>query len=328
MYLCVAVSALHTHEHGDEGHEEEPDHEGPKTANLLFENNGDGTFANVTDEAGVGDPNNAVTHTAVWGDYNRDGWLDLFVCNLGSDTEGTAAPSRLFHNNGDGTFSDMTTQAGLAGEIYAFNAMWVDINNDGHLDLHIIYHPSHEDFPAGVLVDFPHPLYLSDGDGTFTNINEFADQAIYETGIIDISHLIGLAWADADTDGDMDCVITENHGDGPLRLYRNERAAEGNHWIEIELRQDGDNPFAVGAQITLRTGHGEQVRAVGVGNSGWGCQAPLVQHFGLGEEGVAVVDVRWPDGTRESFGSLSGNGTHLLERGGGTNVPVPDWHLY
>lgn len=333
VYFCVAVAAEHTHshdgEHEESGHEEEHEEEAHETANFLFRNNGDGTFENVTEEAGLHDPNFAVSHCAVWGDYDNDGDLDLFVSNLGSVNEKTAAASRLYRNNGDGTFTEIGETVGLRENYYTFNAAWVDVNNDGFLDLSIVYHPSHADFPAGVLYQYPHPLYLSNGDGTFTNINAAVEDAILITGLVDISHLIGLAWNDMDGDGDLDAVFTENHGDGPIRLYRNDSLAVGRQWLSVALKADGFNTHAVGAKVFVSAGSQTQMRIMGAGAAGWGSSSPLRLHFGLGEQSAAVVTVRWPDGNLESFGEqTAGRRITLIQGEGKAATPVMHWMVY
>src|SRR5437762_3022947 len=107
-------------------------------ANRLYRNNGDGTFTDLTAEAGVvGGPNN---WAAVWGDYDNDGFLDLFVTNPGIDAEGVGNANLLYHNNGDGTFTDRATEDGLAlqddNPLHLHKvAAWADYNNDGFLDI-------------------------------------------------------------------------------------------------------------------------------------------------------------------------------------------------
>ena len=98
-------------------------------ANTLYRNNGDGTFADVSEQAGVDDGLRA-TIGATWGDYDNDGWLDLYVVNNG----GACA---LYHNEGDGTFSDVTQQAGVIGPLFGFVAFFLDYDNDGWLDLFV-----------------------------------------------------------------------------------------------------------------------------------------------------------------------------------------------
>lgn len=102
----------------------------------LYHNNGDGTFTDVTLEAGV--TINASCWAAVWGDYDNDGYLDVFVTNSGDAGLGPGNANRLFHNNGDGTFTNVAASAGVAledGVSLHKGAAWADYNNDGFLDL-------------------------------------------------------------------------------------------------------------------------------------------------------------------------------------------------
>lgn len=333
VFFSVALAAEEHHHHDGESEEEEEEEEGEEhhteTANAFFRNNGDGTFSEVTEEAGLHQTNGAVSHTSVWGDYDNDGDLDLFVGNLGSVNEQTAIPSQLFRNNGNGTFTDVSESVGIQNDYYTFNAAWVDANNDGLLDLSIIYHPSHDDFPAGILYQYPHPLYLANGDGTFTNINATVEDALLVTGMVDISHLIGLAWNDADGDGAMDAVFTENHGDGPIRLYRNESLAAGNHWLSVNLNGSTHNTKGVGATVYLISGGKTQMQIVGAGMGGWGSSSPLRVHFGLGSETQATVKVRWPDGPIESYGTIDANQNVTLVQGKGQNeTDISNWPMY
>ena len=108
------------------------------TGNSLYRNNGDGTFTNVTGPARVDDGTN--TWAAVWGDYDNDGLLDLFVARPGTSSLGPGNANILYHNNGDGTFTDVATQEGvdlLDNQLTSAHklAAWGDYNNDGFLDL-------------------------------------------------------------------------------------------------------------------------------------------------------------------------------------------------
>lgn len=331
VFFSVALAGEdHHHEEGEsEGTETDHDEALTETANALFCNNGDGTFSNVTQEAGLYQPNYAVSHVSVWGDYDNDGDFDLFVGNLGSVNEQTAVGSQLFRNNGDGTFTDVSAAAGIVDNFYTFNAAWVDVNNDGFLDLSIVCHPSHDDFPAGVLDPNPHPLYLSNGDGTFTNINATAEDALLATGMTDISHLIGLAWNDMDGDGAMDAIFTENHGDGPLRLYRNVSLAAGARWLGVRLSSPSGNTQGVGGIVYLRAGDKTQMQAAGVGDAGWGSSSSFVLHFGLGSETNGELKVRWPNGVVESFGKFDADRLITLRQGEGqSETSVVNWPVY
>ncbi len=101
--------------------------------NSLLRNNGDGTFADVTEEAGL--LSFHPTQTAAWGDYDNDGWVDLFIGNETAD--GDVHPCELFRNNGDGTFADVAREAGVAIQGYVKGCVWGDFDNDGFPDLYV-----------------------------------------------------------------------------------------------------------------------------------------------------------------------------------------------
>ncbi|MGB0716219.1 MAG: FG-GAP repeat domain-containing protein, partial [Phycisphaerae bacterium] len=101
--------------------------------NSLLRNNGDGTFSDVTREAGLFALH--PTHSASWGDFNLDGWIDLFVANESST--GSRNPCQLYRNNMDGTFTDIAANAGVNLLAFSKAAVWGDVNNDGLLDLYV-----------------------------------------------------------------------------------------------------------------------------------------------------------------------------------------------
>ena len=340
VFLSVAVMIEEEHAHEEEHHEEqgtpaqdhdhdhEEEHNAALTENRFFRNNGDGTFTDVTEAMHMGDPNEAITNSAVWGDYNNDGFMDLFVTNRGSENEGTAADPRLYRNNGDGSMTEVAEAVGLAGEIYLIGANWADLDNDGFLDLVAINHPSHADFAAGEFYDKPHPIFMNNGDGTFTNINADSTAAILDTGVTDINHLIGLACADLDGDGDKDILMSENHGDAPFLYYRNEQAAADNQSLEVALEQSGPNPYALGARIECMTAGGMQVRQVGATSAGFASQGTYAQHVGLAGAESADVKVIWPDGTAELYTNLAAGESHQLVKGQGESTSVTNWSVH
>jgi hypothetical protein len=185
-----------------------PQKDGKKYWNRLYHQKADGTFEDVTEKAGVAGTGYS-TGVAV-GDYDNDGFDDLFVAGYGHST--------LYHNNGDGTFTDVTAIAGVAGSGWATSAAWVDYDNDGRLDLVVarymewdfddIYcgrreqgfrsycHP--DGFkPASVL------LYHNDGNGKFTEVAQKAGMGKPGKGL-------GLAIADYDHDGWMDILLAND----------------------------------------------------------------------------------------------------------------------
>ncbi|HWP86008.1 MAG TPA: FG-GAP-like repeat-containing protein [Terriglobia bacterium] len=183
---------------------------------LLFRNNGDGTFTDVTAAAGV--RNWGPAFTAQWVDYDCDGHLDLFVTANHGRFFATPAKNRLFHNNGDGTFTDVTARAGIASDYPFVGATWGDYNNDGFPDLFLSSSLGRSQ------------LYRNNGDGTFTNVSRSAGLDAICVGFVAL-------WCDYDNDGwldliqfvwspEADVLHTMIHGERPphghsLRLYHN-----------------------------------------------------------------------------------------------------------
>lgn len=191
--------------------------------NILYHNNGDGTFTDVTAKAGVAA--SGWSSSAVWFDYDNDGRLDLFVgqfaefdpaLGCGTDAVGVhhyciprifkPRPSWLFHNNGDGTFTDVSKETGIAAQLgKAWGAVATDINNDGRMDL----------FVSNDTV--PNFLYLNRG-GRFDEVGFDADVAYSADGRARSG--MGVDSADIDNDGWMDLFVS-NIDEEIFALYRN-----------------------------------------------------------------------------------------------------------
>ncbi|HEY2859722.1 MAG TPA: CRTAC1 family protein [Terracidiphilus sp.] len=192
--------------------------------NRLYHNNHDGTFTDAAEKAGVTLGN--WSDGATWGDYDGDGRLDLFVSGYvhydldhqPTPTDGTVPfsycqlhgipvmcgprglkgePDHLFHNNGDGTFTDVSVKAGVSdpGAYYGFTATFVDVNNDGRVDL-LVANDSE-----------PNYLYINNGDGTFQDQSYVSGFALNKDGREIAS--MGLAVGDYDNDGLVDMLITD-----------------------------------------------------------------------------------------------------------------------
>jgi hypothetical protein len=189
---------------------------GVKARSALFHNNHDGTFSDVTDKAGVGNP--CWANGASVGDYNNDGWPDLFVTCFGGVV--------LYRNNGDGTFTDVTKAAGLGGDhMWATGAAFGDYDGDGWADLFVSHYVDArlDALPAfgssknckymGIdvqcgprgLKGSPDNLYHNNGDGTFTDVTE-------KSGVGDPEHRFGLTsiWTDFNNDGKLDLFVTND----------------------------------------------------------------------------------------------------------------------
>ncbi len=188
--------------------------------NALYINNGDGTFTEIADEAGIADPDGVAIGVAA-ADYDNDGHCDILLTTLSG--------LKLFRNKGNGRFSDVTFDALLArGEGHPASAAWVDFNGDGHLDLYVTYWLDEvPEFRLEMSPDFTrkaytaasrsHRLFQNNGNGTFTDVTKYLN-----AGEI---HGAGLAVGsfDYDDDGRPDLYIVNDFGHHirPNTLFRN-----------------------------------------------------------------------------------------------------------
>jgi FG-GAP-like repeat/ASPIC and UnbV/PPIC-type PPIASE domain len=281
--------------------------------NLLYHNNHDRTFTDVARQAGVQAPWRSF---AAWFfDYDNDGWPDLFVTSYYLSIEEVArsylglTPNaetlKLYRNLGNGTFRDVTAEAGLDKVFMPMGANFGDVNNDGYLDMYLgMGSPTF----ASVA---PHELLLNKNGKSFVSIT-----ASSGTGELHKGH--GIAFADLDRDGDED-IVAEVGGAVPadrhaLRLFEN--PGNGNDWIAMRLVGVRSNRAAIGARIKVTvetTGDGNTLvtrsiyRTVGSGGS-FGAN-PLEQHIGLGFSArIQNVEIWWPaSNTRQSFSTIAPN---------------------
>ena len=175
--------------------------------NHLYRNNHDGTFEDVTKKAGAAGHGYSMGVTV--GDFDNDGYPDLFISNYG--------PNVLLRNNGNGTFTDITKRAGVAGgNECSVGAAWLDYDNDGFLDLYVgnylffdpdyKYYYAPDGFPGPMAYDSQKDvLYHNKGDGTFEDVTE-------AMGIVDIDgRAMGVGAADYDDDGFIDIYVANDH---------------------------------------------------------------------------------------------------------------------
>src|SRR5947207_4123816 len=185
-----------------------PQKDGPKYWNRLYHQKTDGTFEDVTEKAGVARIGYS-TGIAI-GEYDNDGYEDIFVAGFGHNT--------LYHNNGDGTFRDLTQSAGIAGSEWSTSAAWIDYDNDGRLDLIVARYMewSFKDIFCGERREgyraYCHPelfkpisslLYHNDGNGRFTEMS-------HKAGIDKPGKALGVAIGDYDHDGWIDILIAND----------------------------------------------------------------------------------------------------------------------
>lgn len=247
----------------------------PGQQDVLYHNNGDGTFADATESAGVLKEGRAMG--VLSSDYDDDGWVDLFVAN-------DAMENYMYHNNGDGTFTEVGLEAGVAFSEHgdASSSMggdFADYDLDGDLDLLV---------PDMVFNSF----YRNMGNGFFEDVSA-------QIGVGEIS---GQYWSwggdlfDYDNDGDLDIFIVNL--DQPSVLLRND-GGNNNHWILIDLTGTESNRDGIGARVTVRTGNLKQTEELKT-STGYLSQNDPRLHFGLGDKNrVDEIVIRWPGGTTQ-----------------------------
>ncbi|MBV9690120.1 MAG: CRTAC1 family protein [Ktedonobacteraceae bacterium] len=283
----------------------------------LFRNNGDGTFTDVAAQAGVADLNReGGVMDAVWGDFDNDGWPDLYIVKW-------SAANRLFRNNRDGTFTDITHSSGTGDVSNGNAAIWFDYNGDGLLDLYIgnYFRPEndlwhlhttrimHDDFERARNAG-PNVLYHNNGDGTFTNVAP-------RLGVDDRGWTLDVGACDLFNTGHMDLYLANDFGQD--KIFKNNGDGSftdvTSHAIPIDTRKgmsvdfadlDGDGyPDIYVSNITKpgylvegnflwrNNGDGtftDHAPQLGVDNGGWSWGAKFVDLDNDGEMEIVVLN--------------------------------------
>ena len=254
-------------------------------------------FTDVSEPSGAG--------TAMFGmgiavgDYNSDGYLDMFVTNI--------ADNVLLTNDGDGTFTDAAAEMGVAyGEFrrqqrVSWGTVFIDYDNDGHEDLYVA---------SGFLDtddinrrEQPNLLFRNTGTGEFEDVSAVSGAADWGTGR-------GVAYADFNGDGCLDLFVA-NLGRSaargePVRLFRN-RCDWGHNWLTVKTVGTTSNRDGIGARITLTADGRSQLREITAGASN-SSQNMLPAHFGLGTAGVVdEIRIQWPGGAVQTLHDVAPN---------------------
>jgi enediyne biosynthesis protein E4 len=314
------------------------DYEGD--SNRLFHNNGDGTFTDVSEKAGIANPPGRAMGVTV-GDYDNDGWPDIYVAN-------DQMESYLYHNNHDGTFTNVAVEQGVAygtnGDTpSAMGPVFADYNNDGALDLFVSDMRYHRLFRNSLKEGFFNDTTLESGIAQMTgqyvgwgdafldfDNDGWKDAFIVNGGLhwlvpmeptllrnngdgtfTDVSGDVGSAFktkvvgrgacfADYDNDGNVDAFIVVLGGNGIL-LHAKPPAGPRNHWLTLKLVGTISNRDGFGARIEATAGDLHQM-VENVPQSGYLSQNDPRPHFGLGSHAeVDQLTIRWPSGTMQKL---------------------------
>lgn len=294
--------------------------------NVYYINDGEGNL--TFNQGGIGDYPSGGHYGSLWFDYNNDGLQDMFMAKCGGSVE--RRTNQLFRNNGDGTFTDVAPEAGLADPIQTWSAAVGDFNNDGHMDLLV---------GASSFSDGGHKLMRNNGDGTFTDVTtgsgfdlfngtsiEHATYDFNNDGFLDImgnSNSIfinngdftftqvsvpfsGASIADLNNDGFLDAFRP-----GQI-LYNN---GNDNNWIVINTQGVESNRNGIGARVEITSTLGTQIRDVRSGE-GFRYMSTLNTHFGIGQDTeIESLIIKWPSGIVDVIENPEINTTHLIIEG-------------
>ena len=296
----------------------------------LFINKGNGTFREVTEKATGWDTKKGMNVDVA--DYDNDGWLDVYVTNI--TDEYMKECNMLWHNNGDGTFTDVSKETGTCETGWGWAAKFADLDNDGWQDLFVVNglrSAGPENYVPLLLPVITTPgldirdlnnwpdignrtwsgyqkkkLFRNLGNGSFKDIAP-------EAGVDNDLDGRGIGVADFDNDGRLDLVQT--NADQPLLLYRNITAKRGN-WIELKLIGTKSNRDAIGARVRVEAGGLVQIREVDGGN-GYAGESTRRIHFGLGSATtINSIQIKWPSGLTETV-TVPLNRVSYIEEGRG-----------
>lgn len=265
------------------------------TPSILYRNNKNGTFTDVAADAGVAydeDGREQAGMGSTIGDYNGDGWPDIFKTNFSDDR------SSLYRNNGDGTFTPSIYDAGLGlnTQYLGWGTMFLDVNNGGWPSLLLVnghVYPQVDYAHLGSSYKEPRLLYFNLGNGKFQDITKTSGP-----GITTPEASRGMAIADFWNDGRISAVV--NNIDGKPMLLVN-MAENSNHWLGVITRGTRSNRDGIGARVTVYANGRRWVQEVRSGSS-YISSSDLRLHFGLGAGKAATkVEVRWPSGIDETF---------------------------
>ena len=263
----------------------------------LYRNDLNDGFVDVTLEAGLLIPADCMGIDA--GDYNKDGWLDIYWTNYDENY--------LWKNNGDGTFSEVAEDLGVADINIGWATGFIDFDNDGYLDIYatngIIGFSAEDGIPDGKPAHEPNILYRNTGDGSFEDVTEIA-------GVGDMGVGRGTAVGDYNNDGGVDLYVVNS--DKENVLYRNNIGSE-NNWVKIKLVGSESNSYGIGSRVKVTAGTLQQMFEI-TNSSGYlgGNGIDLLCGLGLNTEIDRIV-INWPSGLIQELTKVNANRTVVVE---------------
>jgi hypothetical protein len=325
--------------------------------NQLFKNLDRRSFADISGIAGVEAAGNS--YGMAWGDFNNDGYPDVFIAPCSGSPENSI--KHLLLNNRNETFTDINVAAGVNDSLASWGIVWLDYDNDNDLDIYITntYHTPRPGFNR---------LYRNDGNNKFTNVTDFAGVAGDST-----DNSFGVAAADFDNDGWLDIYVANDVA--PHRLYRNNgngtftdialiagitedrhiavAVADFNHdgwldiftagapqnrlmlnnggashWIAVKGRGTSANYHGVGARVEAHIGSLRQIREITAGEGFCSQSHDLTAHFGAGANTrIDSIIVRWPGGKVDKIANVNVDQYMTVVEGLGINNPPQTFHL-
>jgi len=287
--------------------------------NKLYRNRGNGTFTDVAVSAGVAFSEAGVARAGMGvdaADYDGSGRPSLVIGNFSNEM------MALYHNEGGGLFIDDAATAGIGRPsllTLTFGCFFFDADLDGRLDIFAANGHVADDInrvqPTVMYAQPPH-LFRNAGGGRFERVAAAPGTALQRPLVAR-----GAAYADYDNDGDLDLLVTENHG--PARLLRNDSSPRRNA-LRVKTIGTASNRDGIGARVEVTVpGGGRQWQLVKTGSS-YLSQSELPLTFGLGDATrVASIQVRWPSGRVETIAGTNANQTITIQEGKGSIAAQP-----
>lgn len=319
--------------------------------NFLYRNLGNGTFAKITSGAMVTDL--GTSRCVNWTDYDNDGDVDLFITNEEDENE------NLYRNQGNGTFSKLTTGPLVQDGGKTMSASWGDYDNDGDQDVFLANDKGNDGLfrnDNGVFVKISGSPVTSSGGNSFgsqwADIDNDGDLDLFVTNAFgtgklrnflflnqgggvfvrdqtevvsqDMGWSYGAAFGDMDADGDLDLAVANCFDASQTDyLYENHASENLNHWLTASCVGVLSNRSAIGAKVRLKATIGgkqvTQLREISA-QTGYCGQNQLAAHFGLGDAtSIESLEVQWPSGIEELFGNIAVNQHIVLTEGQGVS---------